>query len=170
MTNKTAPLIVTITLEQATQSYFNVLRQKYFPAHCNYLDAHVSLFHRLPSNEPIIQETLHNLQNRKPINIDVTGIKNMATGVAFNLQSVELQQLHKQLQQTFKPYLTLKDKKKIWPHITIQNKVTAFKATQTAHLLSQDFKPFSFSGIGFSTWFFHKNKWLHQEDILFTEL
>lgn len=170
MIQKTAPLVVTITLETATQGYFNALRQKHFPAHCNYLDAHVSLFHRLPSNEPIIQQTLQSFQKRAPIKIDVTGIKNMATGVAFNLQSAELQQLHKQLQQAFKPFLTLKDKKKIWPHITIQNKVTAFKATQTAELLSKNFEPFAFNGIGFSTWLFHKNKWQHQEDILFTNV
>ena len=170
MIQKTAPLIITITLETATQSYFNALRQQYFPAHCNYLDAHISLFHRLPSNEPFIQQTLYNFQKRTPIKIDVTGIKNMPTGVAFNLESTALQQLHKELQKEFKPFLTLKDKKKIWPHITIQNKVTTFKATQTAELLSKDFKAFSFNGMGFSTWLFHKNKWQHQEDILFSNV
>ena len=43
-----APLILTLTLDEATQAYFNDLRRQHFPPNINYLAAHLTLFHHLP--------------------------------------------------------------------------------------------------------------------------
>jgi len=160
-------LIVTIALDRASHLYFTELRTKYYPAHCNYMEAHLSFFHKLPVGTPLIDETLKTAANRKTMNIEVAGIKLMNNGNAFTVTSNELKQLHKAMQKTFDTYLTTKDRKKLWPHITVQNKVTAFKAKQTNGLLLQDFKPFTIRAIGFSTWLFTRNTWQHEQDYLF---
>lgn len=42
------PLVLTLTLDNATQTLLNGLRSKYFPAHRNHLAAHITLFHAIP--------------------------------------------------------------------------------------------------------------------------
>ena len=46
-----APLIVTLKLDDAAQTYFNALRRQHFPPAINYLGAHLTLFHHLPGAE-----------------------------------------------------------------------------------------------------------------------
>ncbi len=47
-------MIVTLELEPEAQSFFNEQRRAYFPAHRNYLEAHLTFFYRLPAEEPAI--------------------------------------------------------------------------------------------------------------------
>jgi 2'-5' RNA ligase len=161
------PIIVTITLESQWQGHFNQLRKLHFPAHCNYLDAHITLFHCLPNDEHLIDSTLQQLSQANPLTIDVTGLKNMGNGVAFELYCPKLLQLHQTMQQSFDPWLIRKDRQPLWPHITVQNKVTAFKAERTFHELQQDFKSFQIKGVGFSTWHYLKGPWQHVKDYPF---
>ncbi len=42
------PLVVTLTLDQKTQSFLTSLRTKYFPSERNHLGAHITLFHAIP--------------------------------------------------------------------------------------------------------------------------
>lgn len=161
------PLIITLSLDEASHAYFTKLRTKYFPAYCNYLDAHITLFHRLHTTERNIQETLQKLAERKIIKAEVISIKNTGKGNSFTVASEELQQLHKSMQQPFAPYLIAKDRRKLQPHITIQNKVTAFKAEETTKALLQNFKPHFIQGIGLSTWLYAKGPWIHLNDYLF---
>lgn len=153
------PLIVTIALDKVSHDYFTALRNTHYPKHCNYLEAHLTLFHRLPADIILIDEVLRKAAARSIINMEVTGIKNIVNGVIYNVESVELPGLHKKLQQSLKPWLITKDRKKLWPHITIQNKVTAYKATQTTALLLPDFKPFTLQGTGFTVWQYCKGPW-----------
>jgi hypothetical protein len=44
------PLILTLKLDKASQSLLTDLRTKYFPKNRNYLAAHVTLFHAIPSH------------------------------------------------------------------------------------------------------------------------
>lgn len=152
------PLIITLTLDQSSHLYFTKLRTQYFPAYCNYLEAHLTLFHRLP-DIGFIPEQLPLLSNRNIIPMQVTGITNTGNGVSYTIESDELQRLHKQMQSVFKPYLISKDRNKLRPHITIQNKVTAYKAQQTSQKLQQEFKPFPISATGFSLWKYLKGTW-----------
>ena len=153
------PLIVTIALDKVSHDYFTVLRNIHYPKHCNYLEAHLTLFHRLPADIMLINEALKKAATRAIINMEVTGIKNIANGVYYNVNSAELLALHKKLQHSFKPWLITKDRKKMWPHITVQNKVTAYKASQTTALLLSNFKPFTLQGTGFMVWQYCKGPW-----------
>lgn len=91
----------------------------------------------------------------------------MGNGVAFEVKSKELMQLHKTLQEKFSPWLSMQDRKKIWPHITVQNKVTAFKASQTLALLQQDFKTFTVKGTGLACWLYKDGPWEKTEEFQF---
>jgi len=151
------PVIVTLNI--AELDYFTNLRRQHFPRHVNFLDAHLTLFHVLPSDQPRVTHTLENTARRKLFTMQVAGIKNMGNGVAFEIQSGELQQLHQELQLSFAPWLINQDRKKLWPHITIQNKVTAYKASQLAKELSSGFRPFSITATGLSSWIYRKGPW-----------
>lgn len=164
---QSSPLIITLKLNDASHNYFTQLRDQYFPGHCNYLQAHLTLFHHLPADNLLISESLELLAKRPPFNLEINSIKSIGNGVAYTVASDHLKMLHKSMQQSFKDFLISQDKQALWPHITIQNKVTAFKAKQTLDVLSKDFTPFSIKGIGFSTWLYLKGPWEHRKDYIF---
>ena len=153
------PLIVTLDMDEVRQAKFNALRKAHFPAHANYLDAHLTLFHHLPSREPFISETLHSMAMREPFLMEVSGIKHFGPGVLFSIVSEELQGLHKCLQDAFMPWLKRQDQQVLRPHITIQNKVTVFKAACLARELQDGFEPFPVTAIGFRTWYYLGGPW-----------
>ncbi|RZA00650.1 MAG: 2'-5' RNA ligase family protein [Sphingobacteriaceae bacterium] len=161
------PLVLTLLLDVSSHQYFTDLRNQYFPKHCNYLEAHLTLFHKLPKNKNIIGKILNTITQRPSMSLQVAAIKSMGNGVAFEIKSKELSDLHKSLQQKFSPFLIMQDRQKIWPHITIQNKVTAYKAKQTLELLQQDFKPFNIEGVGIGSWLYKGGPWEKQEEYLF---
>ena len=167
--NAKAPLILTLALDEAAHDLFTALRNKYFPKYCNYLSAHLTLFHHLPENVALIDEVLQEQCRRNILTLEVTGIKNMGNGVAFTIASAELQAMHKAMQQQFEPYLISQDRKALWPHITIQNKVTAYKAKQTTDILLQEFKPFTIQGTGITSWLYLNGPWAKKEEYKFKE-
>ena len=167
MPEKSLPLIVTLKLDEASQQYFSELRKAHYPAHVNYIDAHLTLFHRLPSNKTIITDALAALNKYEPFSMEVTGIRNMGKGVAFTLKSRKLHNLHIELQQKFTKFLIRKDRQILWPHITVQNQVTANKAQKLFEQLNTDFKPFIITAAGISTWLYQKGPWEHEGDYLF---
>ena len=153
------PLIVTLTLDKVSHDFFTKLRNTHYPKHCNFLEAHLTLFHRLPADISLIDDVLKKAAARAIISMEVSGITNIVSGVFYNVESDDLLALHKKLQQAFKPWLITKDRKKLWPHITIQNKVTVYKAAKTTALLLPDFKPFTLQGTGFTVWQYCKGPW-----------
>ncbi|WP_295116395.1 2'-5' RNA ligase family protein [uncultured Chitinophaga sp.] len=152
-------LIITLELEPGAQSFFNALREKHFPGHANYLDAHITLFHKLPGDEPAVHEHLERFAVRGPMLLEVSGVKNFGKGVAYNINSPELDTLHVDMQQAFWPWLIRQDRLRRWPHITIQNKVTAFKASCLHEELLKDFTPFSITATGLLSWQYLKGPW-----------
>lgn len=161
-------MILTLMIDEFSQQYFTALRTKYFPKHCNYLDAHLTLFHHLQANETLIEQTIKEEQVRKKIPLKVSGIKHIGNGVAFGIESTELQKMHKEMQARFQPFLVHQDRQKLWPHITVQNKVTPYKSKQTALFLSESFKPFTITGVGIQSWLYLKGPWALKETFHFS--
>ncbi|MFT3979778.1 MAG: 2'-5' RNA ligase family protein [Ferruginibacter sp.] len=164
-----APLILTVKMEEAAHEHFTALRTRYFPKHCNYLEAHLTLFHRLPSDKDLIHQTLLSISKRPVMELKIDAVKSIGNGVAYQVISPELLTLHTTLQQKWAGNLIARDRQPLWPHITVQNKVTAFKAAQTLHLLQKDFSPFSIKGMGISSWLYRNGPWQKLHDYLFTE-
>lgn len=152
-------MIVTLEMEEQVQAFFNAQRAAYFPAHRNYLDAHLTLFYHLPLHEPAITPILLAAAQRPSMTLRVDAPVNIGTGVAYSLVSEELQVWQEQLQQQLDPWLKRQDRKKLWPHITIQNRVTAFKAQLLFEKLKADFNPFDIKIKGFRTWMYFYGPW-----------
>lgn len=161
------PLVVTLKLEEAVQQKFTALRNEHFPAHVNYLDAHLTLFHALPSNESKVFEVLEEMSRRPLLEMDVSAVKNMGTGVSYLISSSELQEMHRTMQQKLDGMLINQDRPKLQPHVTIQNKVTAFKALSLYKKLNEEFRPFPVSATGISCWLYLKGPWQHVKDFNF---
>ncbi|MEO6669386.1 MAG: 2'-5' RNA ligase family protein [Ferruginibacter sp.] len=162
-----APLIITLKLDDETQFFFNRLRQEHFPKHVNYLEAHCTLFHKLPASEPIIRNTLAALSQRPAFSMKVAAVKNIGNGVVYTIESGELGALHKSLQESFAAWLTNQDRQTLNPHITIQNKVTAFKALTLYEQLKESFVQFDIKAVGISTFLYLNGPWQHVEDFTF---
>jgi 2'-5' RNA ligase len=161
-----APLILTLGLDEAAQTYFNALRRQHFPPKINYLAAHLTLFHHLPGTElEAVCEKLHTCcKAQAELSLQVTGLRSLGRGVAFTVQNEELLALHRQLQHTFGPHLRPQDQQKLQPHVTIQNKVDPAEARQLLADLQADFAPFGALGTGLELWAYRGGPWepLHQ--------
>ena len=153
------PLIITLMIEEEWQAYFTELRNRFFPKHVNYLSAHITMLHHLPPDMQDLEEKLNLFSARKSFDINISQVKNIGNGVAFGIVSDELQRMHAEMQKVFELYLIQQDRQKLWPHITVQNKVTAWKAQTTQMLLSESFKPFSVKATGLATWIYKKGPW-----------
>ena len=164
---KVAPLIITLKIDEASHVFFDGRRKKYFPAHCNNVAAHISLFHKLPSNNIKVNNIIEKFSKGKPFVIDISNLFLQSNGIAYEIKSVELLQLHKAMQEDLSGYLIRNDRKKIWPHITIQSKVTAYKALKTRTAILSTFKPFNATAIGISCWYYVKGYWEKKEHYLF---
>ncbi len=165
-TNKKS-LIITLNIDDASQTFFNEKRKQHYPAYANFVDAHITLFHKLPSDKNIVHETLQQLCNSKAFDMQVVGLKNIENFVAYDIVSPTLQNIHAEMQRIFASMLNEKDREILWPHITVHNKATVYKAFKTHEKLLANFKPFSVTAIGFTTWFYAKKEWVKKEDFLF---
>ena len=166
MKNKTS-LIITLKIDDASQTFFNEKRKQYYPAYANFVDAHITLFHKLPFDKEMLYHTLKQMSNTNIFDMQVVGIKNIENFVAYDIASPKLQNIHASMQATFTNMLNEKDKETLWPHITMHNKATEYKAFKTHEKLLEDFKPFSITAVGFTTWLYAKKEWIKKEDFLF---
>ena len=169
MTASENPLILTLALDANSSEFFNQLRQQHFPPERNYLNAHLTLFHQLPrAEENQIMATLREVSAQYgPLSLSVAEVRLLGKGVAYYIKSQVLQQLHRQLQKRWKPYLTAQDQQKLWPHVTIQNKVTPEAAKSLHEQLSSDFEPFVATGTGFRLWEYQGGPWQSLQEYAF---
>ena len=164
---KKIPLVITLKIDEPSQLFFDKQRRAHFPPHANYVPAHITLFHKLPAGNPAVENGLTAFAKHLAFELNVTDIILQKTSVAYSIQSKTLQQIHAQMQHTLAPYLIRNDRKILTPHITIQNKVTAYKAYKTHALLLADFKPFVVQAIGYTSWYYVKGYWEMKEEYLF---
>jgi hypothetical protein len=154
------PLLVTLSIDAKSQLFFNDLRQKHFPENINYLEAHLMLFHNLPPNEEIITIILEKMAAGTGVfTMEAADVVCIGRGVAYKIISPQLLAMHNQLQQLWRQWLIPQDTQKLWPHITIQNKVDHFAATTLAKELAEDFKPFEITATGLQLWEYLGGPW-----------
>ncbi|HEY1022970.1 MAG TPA: 2'-5' RNA ligase family protein, partial [Flavisolibacter sp.] len=126
----------------------------------NYIDAHLTLFHHLPANESTIPDDVQKWSHAyEPFALQVTEVKSIGKGVAYKIESPELLQLHQTMQANWKQWLTPQDSQKLWPHITVQNKVSPEQAKETQQILQTLFHPFTATAQGFQLWTYKGGPW-----------
>ena len=161
MTTSTSyPLILTLQLEAAAQNLFNDLRKQHFPAKINHLDAHLTLFHNLPNGEPVITTQIAEIAAVTDLlTLSVNRIVSTGNGTAYKIENTILAAMHHHLQKKWQQWLIPQDKQKLWPHITVQNKVSAGAAKELQHTLQRDFTPFEITATGLSLWEYLGGPW-----------
>lgn len=161
------PLILTLALNAEAEDFFNALRQQHFPRERNFLAAHLTLFHHLPHGLQIFDELTALRAKQKRFALNVTGIASIGRGVAFKIESDLLQALHKRLQQQWQPWLIPQDRQRLWPHVTVQNKVAPETAQALLQELQQKFSPFEIRALGVKLWNYLGGPWELKETFLF---
>ena len=153
------PLILTLAIEENAFQFFNALRNIYFPAERNYIDAHLTLFHLLP-NEPSIIDTVELVaKGHGDILLHVKEPSLTGNGVVYTIESDELVRLHKCLQEQWNTFLIPQDQQQLWPHITVQNKVEPGEATELLQFLNENFCAFYAKGTGLQVWEYNSGPW-----------
>lgn len=155
-----APLIITLALDEKSFAFSNGLRQAHFPPERNFLQAHLTLFHHLPAEEPAILETIQRTAAQySTLSLAVTNTAFIGNGVAYKIESQALLQLHGSLQTAWRQWLTPQDKQRLWPHVTVQNKVPAAAARALYEQLTNTFTPFTAYGTGLNVWSYQGGPW-----------
>lgn len=154
------PLVLTLQLNKEAFLFFEQLRRQHFPAERNFLQAHLTLFHHLPAREEKIKTVLeHTCTAQPPIALTVAEVVNIGRGVAYKIVSNELQRLHAHLQQQWRQWLIPQDRQKLWPHVTVQNKVAPDAAKMLHRQLSGTFQPFTAWGTSLALWYYKGGPW-----------
>lgn len=155
------PFILTLALNERSFRFFDEQRRRYFPPERNFIPAHLTLFHKLPAeHEALILTSLRDAADQHaPIQLDVTGLRSLGRGVAYTLASPALRELRFSLAKQWALWLTLQDRQKHQPHVTVQNKVEPHEAQRLLADLSAGFVPFTITGTGLDLWRYRGGPW-----------
>lgn len=156
---ETAPFVLTLTLDQASQDRFDALRSAHFPAHRLVVGAHVTLFHALPSDVDVVSGMAVVVEAEQPFPIKVTGVRFLGRGVAFMLESARLAHLRDRLRSRWSERLTPQDRQPWRPHVTIQNKADPVVAKALYARLSAEFEPYVVTATGLALWIYRGGPW-----------
>ena len=154
-----APLVVTLAVDDASQQRIDALRRAHFPPERNVVPAHVSLFHALPGDavDEVLRDTVSGVGEAFPV--EVTGLRSLGRGCALVLSSPELLALRGRLAAAWEPWLTPQDRQKNAPHVTVQNKVTPERARALLRELQADFVPYGVRATGLALWRYLGGPW-----------
>ena len=159
----TAPIIITAEMGKADQVWANALRRVHFPAERNFLDAHITLFHHLPPRHLAeVKSRLSALAKECPVPVaTLSDVMMLGRGVAYRVESPELQGIRDQLASEFQGLLIPQDQARPRLHITVQNKVEPAIAKALHTALLQDFMPRPLAITGLGAHYYRGGPWEH---------
>jgi 2'-5' RNA ligase len=154
------PVICTLLLDEESQARFDRLRAAHFPPERNFLAAHVTLFHALPGEDSdrLIAD-VQDAADRAPFPVDVTGVRFLGRGVAYDLRSPALDGLRAQLADIWGPTLGAQDRSRFRPHVTVANKLPPESARSLHQRLQRDFVPATATATGLALWSYLDGPW-----------
>lgn len=155
------PLILTATLDDASQAGFDALRERYFPPERNMIPAHLSLFNQLPGErlEDIGEDLARTAAEQSRIPARVEGLRFLGKGVAYTLHAPGLVGLRHGLARGWEPWLGPQDRRKLSPHVTVQNKVDPQAARELHDYLRATFEPREATIEGVTLWRYLGGPW-----------
>ena len=130
MVEADAPLVLTLGLDAATQTWLESMRRAHFPPTRNLVPAHVTLFHALPGEqEAAIRAALAaECAALPPSRVRVGPARSLGRGVALEVAAPAVAALRERLAERWRPWLTAQDRQRWRPHATVQNKVSPERA------------------------------------------
>lgn len=155
------PLILTLRMDRGSFFRFERLRQTHFPAHRNFIPAHLTLFHHLSGDDPgaIAADIASVLRTRAPVRLNATGLRFLGRGVAYTFDAPELGALRGELAARWAASLTPQDRQAFRPHVTVQNKADSEVARMLKQRLEAEFQPFEVTGEGLLLWRYLGGPW-----------
>ncbi len=166
----TAPLILTAHIDETHLEPFDALRKRHFPQARNFLRAHLTMFHSLPGEQiDAIDAILTAACNHVPsaVTVDVSGIRHLGRGVAFEMRSPDLARIRSDLAHRFEPWLGRQDAQAWKPHVTVQNKVSKAEADALMAELERGFDPWAIDVTGLDLWHYLGGPWEHAASFTF---
>ncbi len=165
----TAPLVLTLALEERSQRRFEHERATLFPAGRTHVSAHVTLFHALPASlRPDVEQALAPLADQPPPEVRVTGVRSLGRGAAYDVSCPQVQEWHRAWQCRWAAELTRQDAAGLRLHVTVQNKVDPALARHTVARLQQQFEPWTTTAVALRLWRYDGGPWTHLADTVFT--
>ncbi|NUZ06581.1 2'-5' RNA ligase family protein [Piscinibacter koreensis] len=165
------PLIVTLRLGEPAAAQFSALRRAHFPAHRNWLDAHVTLFHALPGAaiDRVLADAAEVARSRSALTLRVERVLFLGAGVAYAPASPQADGLRAELARRWTDLLGRQDRAKRGPlHITVQNKVAPNVARALHAELVRHFEPTDISATGLEVWHYEDGPWRAAADYPFS--
>lgn len=163
-----APLVVTLAVDDAAQTRLQAKRDRHFPPERNVVPAHVSLFHALPGDQlDHVLEDVRAVCARAPFDVAVTGVRSLGRGAALTLESEELLALRGALAGRWTQWLTRQDQQRFRGHVTVQNKVSPQQAAALVEQLQAEFLPWRLRAVGVSLWRYVGGPWEPVETLPF---
>lgn len=156
----TAPIIVTALIGAPDFAYLDGLRRTHFPPERNVLRAHFTLFHHLPpSCADELKQLLRDEARGNDPQARLSGLINLGGGVAFRIESPDLEDIRARIAERFAPMLLPQDRNPWRAHVTVQNKVKAPQARALLDQLSADFRPRPLALSGLAAWWYRGGPW-----------
>ena len=156
----TAPIIVTALIGAPDFAYLDGLRRTHFPPERNVLRAHLALFHHLPpSCADELKQLLRDEARGNDPQARLSGLINLGGGVAFRIESPDLEDIRARIAERFAPMLLPQDRNPWRAHVTVQNKVKAPQARALLDQLSADFRPRPLALSGLAAWWYRGGPW-----------
>jgi hypothetical protein len=155
-------LIITAEIATPDLAWLDQLRRAHYPAECNLVPAHLTMFHALPpSAEAEVRSRLSRMAANPAPRATLEGLMDLGGGVAFRVVSPDLDWIRLELSEDLHGLIGAQDAGGWRPHITIrtnsfsrhsaiQNKVAPRDARALIAKLKRDFRrrPLAISGLG----------------------
>jgi hypothetical protein len=155
-----APIIITAIIGREDQAWLDAQRRAHFPPERNFLAAHLTMFHHLPpSLAAEARQRLGDLAREGAPAARVAGPMSLGRGVAYRIDSPELEDRRARLADCWADVLTPQDRAPWRPHVTIQNKVEPLEARALFERLKRDFRPMPLEIDGFASWYYRGGPW-----------
>ncbi len=156
-----AAIIVTALFGHEDQAWFDRQRRAYFPPERNVLAAHCTMFHHLaPELGAELKQRLNAATRGQQAPVArVGGLMNLGRGVAYRVESPELEAVRADLAEAFASMLVPQDRAGWRPHVTIQNKVESAEAKALLATLSAGFTPRPVKIAGLASWWYRGGPW-----------
>ena len=155
-----APIIVTALIGEPDFTALDSLRRRHFPPERNHLRAHLTMFHHLPPSceAELLQLLRDEARGNKPT-ARLSALINLGGGVAFRVESPDLEDIRARIAGRFAPMLMPQDRNPWRAHVTVQNKVKAPEARTLLDQLSADFQPRALKISGLAAWYYRGGPW-----------
>lgn len=156
-----APIIVTALFGPEDQAWFDERRRRYFPPERNVLAAHCTMFHHIAPElaAELKRRLVAATRNMPRPAARIAGLLNLGRGVAYRIESPDLEEIRAELADAFATMLTPQDRAGWRAHVTIQNKVAPAQARQLLNELSAGFTPRPVSVVGLAAWWYRGGPW-----------